>query len=381
MKVLALGCGEMGKVAIKDLVEYGDFDEVVVGDINLRKTEDFVKKLKSEKTKVSAKFVDITDNEKLVNLMSHFDVVLSCVGPFYKFALPVVNATIQARVDLVDICDDYDSTSKVLELDSAAKDAGITVISGLGVSPGATNILAKAAAEMLDEPEEIHIALLMGAPDLGGVAEISHRFHSMYGKVPTFQNGKFIEVRAFVDGKETVEFPKPFGKFEVFHIGHPEPITISRYMKKVKYVDTKCALNPPSVKDVILSLGDMGFSSEEPLDVKGASVTPLDFAAAFVYKLSSQIKDVPKLGAMRVEVRGMKSGKKTGIIFASTGKMNEGTGIPVSIGAQMLAKGKIKDKGVFAPEGCIDPSEFITEFMKREPEAPVEMTEYTTTLL
>jgi len=381
MKVLALGCGEMGKVAIKDLVEYGDFDEVVVGDIDLKKTENFVKKLKSEKTKVSAKFVDVTANEKIVNLMSHFDVVLSCVGPFYKFALPVVNATIQARVNLVDICDDYDSTSKVLELDSAAKDAGITVISGLGVSPGATNILAKAAAEMLDDPEEVHIALLMGAPDLGGVAEISHRFHSMYGKVPTFQNGKFIEVQAFVDGKETVEFPKPFGKFEVFHIGHPEPITIPRYMKKVKYVDTKCALDPPSVKDVIVSLGDIGFSSEEPLDVKGASVTPLDFAAAFVYKLSSQIKGVPKLGAIRVEVRGMKSGKKTGIIFASTGKMNEGTGIPVSIGAQMLAKGKIKDKGVFAPEGCIDPSEFITEFMKREPEAPVEMTEYTTTLL
>ena len=381
MKVLVLGCGEMGKVAIKDLVEYGDFDEVVVGDINLKKTENFVKKLKSEKTKVSAKLVDVTDNKKLVNLMSHFDVVLSCVGPFYKFALPVVNAAIQARVDLVDICDDYDSTSKVLELDSAAKDAGITVISGLGVSPGASNILAKAAAEMLDEPEEVHIALLMGAPDLGGVAEISHRFHSMYGKVPTFQNGKFIEVQAFVDGKETVEFPKPFGKFEVFHIGHPEPLTIPRYMKSVKYVDTKCILNPPSVKDIIVSLGDMGFSSEEPLDVKGASMTPLDFAAAFVYKLSSQIRDVPKLGAIRVEVRGMKGGKKTGIVFASNGKMNEGTGIPASIGAQMLAKGRIKEKGAFAPEGCADPSEFIMEFMRREPETPVEMTEYTTTVL
>jgi len=381
MRVLALGCGEMGKVAIKDLVEYGDFDEVVAGDINLKKTENFVKKLKSEKTKVSAKFVDVSDHEKLVDLMSQVDVVLGCVGPFYKFALPVVNAAIQARVDLVDICDDYDSTSKVLELDSAAKDAGITVISGLGVSPGATNILAKAAAEMLDEPEEVHIALLMGAPDLGGVAEISHRFHSMYGKVPTFQNGKLVEVRAFVDGKETVEFPKPFGKFEVFHIGHPEPITIPRYMKKVKYVDTKCVLNPPSVKDVIVSLGDMGFSSEEPLDVKGASVTPLDFAAAFVYRLSGQIKNIPKLGAIRVEVRGMKGGKKTGIIFAATGRMNEGTGIPVSIGAQMLAKGKIKEKGVFAPEGCCDPSEFITEFMRRETESPVEMTEYTTTLL
>jgi len=381
MKVLALGCGEMGKAAIKDLVEFGDFDEVVVGDINLKKAENFVKKLKSEKAKVSAKFVDVTDHKKLVDLMSNFDVALSCVGPFYKFALPVVKAAIEAKVNLVDICDDYDSTSKVLELDSAAKDAGITIISGLGVSPGATNILAKAAADMLDEPEEIHIALLMGAPDLGGVAEISHRFHSMYGKVPTFKNGKFTEVRAFVDGRETVEFPEPFGKFEVFHIGHPEPITIPRYIKKVKYVDTKCALNPPSIKDLIVSLGDIGFSSEEPLDVKGASVTPLDFTAAFVHKLSSQIRDVPKMGAIRVEVRGTKGGNKTKIIFASTGRMDEGTGIPVSIGAQMLAKEKIKEKGVFAPEGCIDPQDMIAEFMKRGLEAPVEMTECTTTIL
>ena len=90
MNVLALGCGEMGKAAIKDLVEYGDFDEVVVGDINLERAENFVKKLKSEKTKVSAKFVDVTNSEKLVDLMSNFDVALSCVGPFYKFALPVV---------------------------------------------------------------------------------------------------------------------------------------------------------------------------------------------------------------------------------------------------------------------------------------------------
>jgi len=67
MKVLALGCGEMGKVAIKDLAEYGDFDEIVAGDIDLRKTKNFVKKLKSEKTKASAKFVDVTDNEKLVD--------------------------------------------------------------------------------------------------------------------------------------------------------------------------------------------------------------------------------------------------------------------------------------------------------------------------
>ena len=381
MRALALGCGEMGKVAITDLVKYGEFDEVVVGDIDVKKAEKFVKKLKSEKTIVSAKFVDVTDKKRLVDLMSEVDVALSCVGPFYKFALPVVKAAIEAKVNFVDICDDYDSTMKVLELDGAAKDAGITVISGLGVSPGATNILARAGAEMLDEPEEVHISILMGAPDLGGVAEIAHRFHSMYGEVPTFQDGKYVKVHAFVDGRETVEFPKPFGKFEVFHIGHPEPLTIPRYIKKVKHVDTKCAFNPPKIKDLILSLGDLGFASEEPLNVRGLAVTPLEFAASLVYKVSSKIRNVPKMGAVRVEVRGIKGGNKASIAFASTGRMNEGTGVQVSIGAQMLAKGKIKEKGVFAPEGCIDAQEFIAEFMKRQPEAPVEMTECTTTIL
>jgi saccharopine dehydrogenase-like NADP-dependent oxidoreductase len=150
LRALALGCGEMGKVAITDLVKYGEFDEVVVADVDMKKAEKFVKKLESERTAVSAKFIDVTDKKKLVDLMSGFDVALSCVGPFYKFALPVVKAAIEAKVNFVDICDDYDSTLKVLELDKAAKDAGITVISGLGVSPGATNILAKAGAEMLD---------------------------------------------------------------------------------------------------------------------------------------------------------------------------------------------------------------------------------------
>jgi len=381
MRALVLGCGEMGKVAITDLVKYGEFDDVVVGDIDVKKAEKFVKKLKSEKTVVSAKFVDVTEKKKLVDLMSGFDVALCCVGPFYKFALPVVKAAIEAKVNFVDICDDYDVTLKVLELDAAAKDAGITVISGLGVSPGATNILAKAGTEMLDEPEEVRISLLLGAPDLGGVSEMIHRFHSMYGEVPTFQNGKYVKVRAFVDGRETVEFPKPFGMFEVFHIGHPEPLTIPKYINKVKYVGVKCAISPPEIKDLIVSLGDLGLASEEPIDVRGLSISPLEFAASLVRRECSKVKNVPKMGAIRVEVRGMKGGNKTSIVFASTGRMNEATGILVSIGAQMLGKGKIKAKGVFAPEGCIDAQESIGEFLKREPEAPVEMTECMTTTL
>ncbi|MEM3726536.1 MAG: hypothetical protein QXU46_06465 [Candidatus Bathyarchaeia archaeon] len=43
MQVLALGCGGMGRVAIKDLVKYGEFDEVIIGDLDVEKAENSLK--------------------------------------------------------------------------------------------------------------------------------------------------------------------------------------------------------------------------------------------------------------------------------------------------------------------------------------------------
>ncbi|RLD03640.1 MAG: saccharopine dehydrogenase, partial [Chloroflexota bacterium] len=40
-------------------------------------------------------------------------------------------------------------------------------------------------------------------------------------------------------------------------------------------------------------------------------------------------------------------------------------GIPLSIGAQMIARGDIKDRGVLPPESVIDPAIFFAELGKR----------------
>lgn len=365
MRALCLGCGEMGRVAIKDMVESGVFEEVICGDIDVEKAEKLARELKGRKTEISPQLVDVTDHGKLVDGMKKFDVVLSCVGPFYKFGLTTVNAAIEAKVNFVDICDDYDATSKVLDLDSKAREAGVTIISGLGTSPGITNILAKLGADSLDEVEEIHTAWIISATDPGGLAELIHRTHSMYGKVPTYRDGKFIQVRAFVDGKEELEFPEPFGKVEAFHVGHPEPITLPRYVGGVKYVDNKGAFYPPLLKDAIAKMGDIGLFSKEPVNVKDVSVKPVDFAAAFLREMGLKM-NVPKEGAIRVEVKGKEGGKTTRYIYLGTGRMGPGTGIPASVGAQMLAEGKIEAKGVFAPEGCINTSEFASELLRKE---------------
>ena len=41
--------------------------------------------------------------------------------------------------------------------------------------------------------------------------------------------------------------------------------------------------------------------------------------------------------------------------------MGEATGIPLACGLKLLVDGKIQNKGVFAPEGAINPNEFFKE--------------------
>ncbi len=363
---LALGCGEMGTIAIKDMAATGVFDTLDIADINLAAAQKVAKEC-GGKTKVIPHQVDVTDRGALVKLMKDHDVVTSAVGPFYRFALPVVEAAIEAKANFVDICDDFDVATKVLELDAKAKKAGITVVTGMGGSPGLTNVLAKYGAMHLDSVDEVRIAAVQSAADSnGGPAIAYHVFHSMLGTVPTWNEGKIRQVKAFVSGKEVVEFPKPLGSFEVFHIGHPEPLTLPRYLPGVKHVSMKLNLLPPLVKDMIVQMGGLGMSSSEPMNVRGMKIAPVDFMASFLVKLSSDpiLAAFPKESGVRVTVRGEKDGKATQVAFAGVGRMNQGTGLPMSVAAQMIAQGKVAVKGVHAPEGIITEKERVESLIR-----------------
>ena len=46
--------------------------------------------------------------------------------------------------------------------------------------------------------------------------------------------------------------------------------------------------------------------------------------------------------------------------MASVGQsMGEGTGIPAAIGATLMHRGKIQEKGVLPPEACVNPMDFL----------------------
>jgi len=365
MKVLVLGCGEMGESAVEDLYYYGKFKEITVGTRSIEKAKKVISTLKGKKVKVCGKEIDVSNTAELENLMKNFDVVVNCVGPNYKYEVLIAEAAIKAKVSLIDINDDFETTFKMLDLDGKAKEAGILIILGLGASPGVNNIFVRAAADQLDKVDEIHTAWVMSGADPGGLALSYHLLYSLSGKALTYQDGKLVEVQSFVDGKERIEFPEPVGAVDVYHIGHPEPITLSRCFKEAKIVNDKATFCPPFVNDLIVNFGKMALEAEGLIKVGKIWIDAMDFAAAYFHKRCKSLKGVKKEGALRAAVKGKRDQKTRTIIYSSSGLISKGTGIPASIGAQMLVQGKIKGKGVLAPEECVDWREFLKIIISR----------------
>ena len=73
----------------------------------------------------------------LERLAKSSSVIINCAGPFYKTAVAVARAAVEAKVNYIDICDDYEAVPILFSdaaIDKAAKEAGITVLTGMGSS-------------------------------------------------------------------------------------------------------------------------------------------------------------------------------------------------------------------------------------------------------
>ncbi len=154
-RILALGAGAMGNVAAQVVGSFKEVGSITIGDLDLTAAQS-VAAACGEKAR--ARRIDVTDHAALIEEMRQVDIVMNCVGPFFRFGVPVLQAAIEARIDYLDFCDDPEPTKSMHELYARAREANITAIIGLGASPGITSILAARAREELDETEELIVA-------------------------------------------------------------------------------------------------------------------------------------------------------------------------------------------------------------------------------
>jgi len=377
-KVLALGgAGHMGQKAVTTLLASKKLGQIIIADKDIDLANKFAESLKDHRVLTAR--IDILDSNALVKLMKEVDVVMNTVGPFQRFGVPVVKATIAAGRHYIDINDDYQPTKAVLELDDEAKKAGITVIVGMGAGPGVDNILARYAADQLDETEYIQTAwgiaggirrpgtaftkeLFELLKTEAGVGAIEHLVYCATWKIPLYRDGKYVEVLPLQDGEE-VSFPN--GKAFFYYIGHPEPVTLPRFIKGIKGACNLCGMEQEEL-DTAIALG---------VRIRDKQITFEEAVAMFAEETFKRLQQRPPYpqdtGPLKwgiaASALGKKDGKKIrytcGPRGAPRGDMIGVTGVSLAIGVEMLINGEIDKKGVLAPEGCIDPWPFFKRYI------------------
>jgi saccharopine dehydrogenase-like NADP-dependent oxidoreductase len=385
MNVLALGgSGDMGRMAIAVLLESPNVTSITVADRNYERAKHLVDLIGSDKLKAIG--IDVTDKDKLIESISSHDFVMNTVGPFYKFGIMILDAVIKARKPYVDICDDWKPTLDLLKMDEKAKKAGITAIIGIGASPGITNLMAVMACSKLDEVDDLITAWGYGGgegvgskpkyfveprkfykkfKDMSLIANAAtmHLFYETVEEIPTYRDGKFINIKPLTDA-DPLQFPG-FKDTYVCHIGHPEPVTLPRFLKANSV--SNLMYMGKTLTDIIRKYTQQ--ISDNELTISEASIKFSEDARNIVRDQELVKEYIGMPPGLSVIVTGFKNGKRIKVAIGNNhvpfGGMAGVTSVPLAIAAEMVVNGEITQKGVLTPEEAIlDPMEFFNRYAK-----------------
>ena len=267
-----------------------------------------------------------------------------------------------------------------------AESVGISIIIGLGASPGITNLLAVLAASKLDEVDTVitawgesinikegkkpkhyiagkQLKKKLGSGRKQANAAIIHWLYETLEKIPTYLNGETVEIESLTE-TEPFDFPG-YKSMYACHIGHPEPVTLPRTIKaltisNVMYVGETLTGLLRNYRAKILknqmSIEAAAFALEE--DIKRITKRAMMGQAP----LKEYLGGPPMLSTIAF---GKKNGKKMKVSVALArnpyGEMAGVTGVPLAIGALMIVEGKIKKNGVLCPEEAVDPWDFFSK--------------------
>ena len=377
MKVLVLGgYGAVGTAICGDLAKSPPISEVICAGRNLDKAKQLAQKLKSDK--VTPKKVDASNSDELVKALDGVDTVISSVIP--KYNVGVMKAALKKGAHYIDNAV-YTVVDEKLAFDGAFKDAGLTGLLNLGEDPGLSNIFARYAADRMDRVDEIRIrdGETCESEDYKFMATFSpHVFlggEIFFGPL-IFENGEFKTLHPFA-GEEVYNFPEPVGSLHVYGTAHEEVETLPKFIKKgVQYTDFKLAFSPKTV-ELLKTLNDLGMMGKKPINVKGVKVAPLDVFISLIPTPSELHGKVEGYACILADVRGEKGDEKLHYIVYTWMSHSEAykrlgvtataylTGIPAAVGAEMLADGSIKRKGVYPPE-VLDPESFLARIRQRD---------------
>jgi lysine 6-dehydrogenase len=375
MKVFCLGgAGKICRETAHDLVQWSDFERITIGDCDVAAGREVAAWLNDPR--VDFVEVGLHDRDATIALFRQYDVVLDGTAISMNGRAAGLIAEAGAHgVNLNGFGEEY-------AWDELFKEHAKTFVPGFGMTPGITNMMARCAADAMDEVESVRVSHGAFRPFAfsNAIAETTVYEYdpALPGRV-VFEDGVLKQVPPFARPLE-VELPEPYGKTIQYIIPHPETVTLSQYLseKGVKLIEVRGTW-PQKNMQLVRALYEWGFLRNDRIQVGGIGLGIMDAVAQYLVQ-SPEGQSTELYGySLHVEVVGHRSRQCTCHTLWHTHPPSDGSvpgweklraytrcvGIPMAIAAQLIARGEVHGTGTIIPERAFDPGHVFAELEKR----------------
>lgn len=376
MKVFCLGgAGRICREAALDLVQQPDFWRITIGDADAAEAGAVARWL--DDPRVDATTIDVKNRAEAAERLRGYDIVVDGT----TISLNGLSAACIAEAGAHGI--NLNGFGAEYEFDGAFRSKGKLFVPGFGMTPGTTNMMAVHAANRLETVDTVRVSHGAFRPIAfsASIAETTTYEYdpNLPGRV-VFENGEFIQVPPFARPRE-IELPQPYGTHTQYIIPHSETRTLAEHLagKGVKLIEVRGTWPPRNMR-LIRALYDWGFMRNDPVEIEGRRIGVMDVIAKYLIQ-SEEGRTTDLYGyALHVEVTGTRDGANWRHTLTHTHPASDGSvpgweklraytrnvGIPMAVGALLMARGRAKGAGVRIPEAVFDPGDVFNELKKRD---------------
>lgn len=349
MKIVVLGGGLVGGPMAVDLSKDDSLDVTVV-DLKA----DVLAHLKAKYPALKTVQKDLSNREDVAKIVSECDIVLNAVPGFMGF--DTLKTIIESGKNVVDIAFFPENP---FELDELAKQTGVTAIVDCGVAPGMSNILTGYVDHLLDETESA-LTYVGGLPE---VRRWPYEYKAVFSPIDVIEeytrparyveNGKLV-VRPALSDPELLDFPG-IGTLEAFN---SDGLRTMAQTLNIPHMKEK-TLRYQGHIDKMAVFRETGFFSQEPIEMNGTMIRPIDFTAKLLFPKWQMEEGEVDVTVMQVVVEGRKKGANVRYVYDLLDKYDPETGVhsmarttgyTATVVLRMLAKGMYDRKGIIPPE-------------------------------
>jgi lysine 6-dehydrogenase len=346
-KIIVLGAGMVGSAMAIDLAKKYS---VTVADLSSKALE----RLKQKNQSISTLQLNAKDKTLLTSAITPFDIVVCAVPGFMGFE--TLKTIIEVGKNVVDISFFSENS---LELDSLAKQKGVTAIVDCGVAPGMDNIILGYYNEKMKLTD--FECLVGGLPK---VKKWPFNYKAPFSPIDVIEeytrparyveNGQIVTKAAMSD-IEHVEIAG-VGTLETFNSDGLRSIIYT--MPHIPNMKEKTMRYPGHIEKVT-ALRDSGFFSKEPIQINGVDIIPLDFTSKILFNEWKLGETEEEITVMRVSVNGDENGVTKKVTYhlhdeynndTQTSSMARTTGYTATAAVNIVLNNLFSEKGVFPPE-------------------------------